>query len=54
MLIIKKLKKESKVCQLILIFLSKYNFDSSAFNIALSNNDAYVTADDKCLIVLNY
>jgi hypothetical protein len=34
--------------------LGNYNFDSSAFNVALSNNVAYVTADDKCLIVLNY
>jgi hypothetical protein len=34
--------------------LGNYNFDSNTFNVALSNNVAYITADDKCLIVLNY
>jgi hypothetical protein len=33
--------------------LGNYNFDSSAFNIALSNNVAYVAAGDNGLLLLN-
>ena len=33
--------------------LGNYNFDSSAFNVALSNNIAYVAAGDNGLLLLN-